>query len=666
MLRRSTFNRECVAAATGDHNSIYGDKQLTHTKPCAVGVLSEPISGLLTTCMRMYRPILTVLLCLVTTCAILTADAGLSPAIGADESEAETTAAPDKPRKEAKQGVSAEVPAKPDTIDRPDLENDPELYFLMAEQALADKDYDSAIAYYRKALELDPESAVAVARLGELLLRRNKLGDALIMARHARLLDPDYDMAGGLAWKIEKLLVVIERIFQTYGPEAPALSTAKSVLEGTPDSGPLLEELGRLQASLGLYGEAVETFNRMIDKYPQAIKAYVYIGRVYAESGQYDEAIAAFEKLLNRGPGIAAQAQVELGRVYMLKKELDEAEKHFRQAVKIDPTDTRALTFLAQLLLTEKKYDEAYKVFEQLSELLPSDMRIKIRMALILSARKQYDKAENLLNEILEKRPGVSQQIRYQLGRIYREQGRTEEAEKEFLKIQKGSPDYLRSRIVMALMFLRSRDYAKALMYAGQAIEEDPMDADLYHLRGSILEELVRYQEAIDNYKKALATAPENTRIRYSLGNVYEKSGRRSKSLEAMERILEEEPEDAGAANFIGYTLLMMGKDIERAEELITQAHDRKPDDGYIMDSVAWMLYKQGKTEEALEKLKAAVEKVPADPIIFDHLGDVLVKLDRKKEALDAYEKSLEANPHNVIVQEKKNRLEQELKKSND
>ncbi len=47
---------------------------------------------------------------------------------------------------------------------------------------------------------------------------------------------------------------------------------------------------------------------------------------------------------------------------------------------------------------------------------------------------------------------------------------------------------------------------------------------DLFHIRGSILEELNRYSDAITTYEKALEIDPKNTKIRYSMGNVLEKS----------------------------------------------------------------------------------------------------------------------------------------------
>ena len=46
-------------------------------------------------------------------------------------------------------------------IELPDLEHDPGMYFLLAEQAEAQGDADGVLLYIRKALALDPTSAVS-------------------------------------------------------------------------------------------------------------------------------------------------------------------------------------------------------------------------------------------------------------------------------------------------------------------------------------------------------------------------------------------------------------------------------------------------------------------------------------------------------------------------
>jgi len=539
----------------------------------------------------------------------------------------------------------------PKTIDIPDLEKDPGFYYLMAEQSEALGDAEGVLTYYKKALALDPTSAYLNTRIGTLLARTRKIADALVMAKAAALFDPDYDEA----------YTLLGRIYTVTGDRGRAVEAYTHALDLKPGDRELYVFLGSLQASQKLLAEAEKTFRKMIAQFPEEKEGYFYLGRVYVEDQQYDKAREIFQDLLEKRGETAPQAHVELGGVYAVQKKFPEAENHFREAVKLDPFNINARVSLGQVLASQKKYQEAYQVFEELSNLAPSNVSYQIKMALILAQQKNFDKATEILGKVLQTKPGWDQ-VRFQLGRVLREQGKIEDAEREFSQIQKGQETFVNSRVMLAIMFLRTKDLGKALRYINEVVDSDTKDTDILHIKGSILEELNRYDEALKVYQRALEVEPKNSRIRYSQGNVLEKSGRRSKGLQEMERILAETPDDASAMNFIGYTMVVSGQDLGKAERLIRRALELKPDDGYILDSLAWVLYKTGKIDESLALLEKASEKVNTDPIVAEHLGDVLLAKQRKQEALEAYKRSLSINPDNIVVQEKQRKLEEELK----
>ena len=72
---------------------------------------------------------------------------------------------------------------------------------------------------------------------------------------------------------------------------------------------------------------------------------------------------------------------------------------------------------------------------------------------------------------------------------------------------------------------------------------------------------------------------------------LYEKNGDNATAMRYMEDILKMEPDNAGALNFIGYSFAEKGINLDRAEELIKKALEKRPDDGYIIDSLGWVFY---------------------------------------------------------------------------
>ena len=66
---------------------------------------------------------------------------------------------------------------------------------------------------------------------------------------------------------------------------------------------------------------------------------------------------------------------------------------------------------------------------------------------------------------------------------------------------------------------------------------------------------------------------------------------------------------------------------------MIEKAVSKRPEDGYVVDSLGWVFYRLGRYEEAVKYLERAVELRPQDPIINDHLGDAYWRAGRKLEA---------------------------------
>ncbi|MBP1731840.1 MAG: hypothetical protein H6Q55_2269, partial [Deltaproteobacteria bacterium] len=137
------------------------------------------------------------------------------------------------------------------------------------------------------------------------------------------------------------------------------------------------------------------------------------------------------------------------------------------------------------------------------------------------------------------------------------------------------------------------------------------------------------------------------------------------KAVEYMEQVLKIEPEHANALNFIGYTWAEKGINLDRAEQMISKALEKKPGDGYIQDSLGWVYYQKGDYQKALEELMKAHNRVPDDPMIAEHIGDVYVKLGDRANAVSFYEKALSLDKkgeRKQIVEDKLKGLEQKKK----
>ena len=108
-------------------------------------------------------------------------------------------------------------------------------------------------------------------------------------------------------------------------------------------------------------------------------------------------------------------------------------------------------------------------------------------------------------------------------------------------------------------------------------------------------------------------------------------------------------PNNPQVLNYLGYSWIDQGININEALEMIVNAAQQRPDDGYIIDSLGWAYFQIGNYEEAVINLEKAASLV-SDSVIIDHLGDALFFTGRKIEAVFQWKRALEFNPSDELI----------------
>ena len=163
-------------------------------------------------------------------------------------------------------------------------------------------------------------------------------------------------------------------------------------------------------------------------------------------------------------------------------------------------------------------------------------------------------------------------------------------------------------------------------------------------LHAGYLMEKKRLAEAREVLETALKARPEDEDLLYQFGAVLDRLGDRKTALGVMQRIVDRNPEHADALNYIGYTLVEEKRELERALSLIKKADKLKPDNGYIVDSLAWAYYRLGRLDEAWRQISRAVTLSQDDPTMWEHYGDIARDSGRRDKAVKGYKTALKLN----------------------
>ena len=166
---------------------------------------------------------------------------------------------------------------------------------------------------------------------------------------------------------------------------------------------------------------------------------------------------------------------------------------------------------------------------------------------------------------------------------------------------------------------------------------------------GDLLRREERYAEAAAAYTRGidLLNPPEDRHwsLFYSRGIAFERAKDWARAEPDFRKALELNPDQPQVLNYLGYSLLDMNQRIDEALAMIERAVAQRPEDGYIVDSLAWGLFLTGRYDEAVGHMERASLLMPVDPIVTDHLGDVYWAVGRKREAEFQWHRALSFEP---------------------
>ena len=235
----------------------------------------------------------------------------------------------------------------------------------------------------------------------------------------------------------------------------------------------------------------------------------------------------------------------------------------------------------------------------------------------------------------------------FSLGQLLSERAREDLAINVYRQIGSDTPYswYARLSIADALHGQEKIDEAVGILQAMADERQERSDvmrtlADLFRIEK-------QFEEAIEAYGEAFARedGEADWRLHYTRGIALERAEQWERAEADFLAALALEPDQPLVLNYLGYSWVEQGVELERAKAMIETAVSKRPEDGYITDSLGWVLFRLGDYEGAVVHLERAVTLEPGDPVINDHLGDAYWLVGRKLEARYQWLRALSLEP---------------------
>lgn len=468
--------------------------------------------------------------------------------------------------------------------------------------------HDEAEKVLRSVLQRNPDSEQALEQLGQLLLDGGRSQEAIQLLQQAA--------SNGASPEIYDLLGNAYTQVKDY---AHAEDAYRQAVNEDPDESSHRHGLAQALASEDKYAAALEQYKKLTELEPGTAENYLRMGQLYRRLGKFDEAESSLLRAKQLAPG-SLEVLYSEALLYEDQARYDDAAKILTDALSglKSQTDTEenpnALSILDEQLgrvyVEQGNYPAAINTYQQMSQLGP-DAKKRAQMLLIDAYRQghELDEAISVTKKGLAEAP-KDQSLIVTLAMLYGEKGDADAATKLLTPLLQGTSADQEIYLDLAQVQERGRKYDEAAKSAAKALElaRQPSDkVTAYFMFGAIRERQKHYDQAEDQFRKALAIDPDN----------------------------------AAVLNYYGYMLADRGLRLPEATAMIQHAVSQEPANGAYLDSLGWAFYKQNKLAEAEEYLRKAVARENNDPTILGHLGDVYLKLGQNDQAAETYERAL-------------------------
>ena len=348
-------------------------------------------------------------------------------------------------------------------------------------------------------------------------------------------------------------------------------------------------------AGLNKYEEAIEKFNYALsleDEEKDLAFIYSQLGWCNRQLGNYEKALDYHIKSKEEGRN-DAWINVEIAMCYENLGDYEKALDYALIAYDLDRDDIRSLSEVGWIYDCMDKYDDGLPFLLRAEELGRDDEWLNTEIALNLGRNGKIKEAIERLNKSLtmvdedniSQRIFINSEMAWLYGNL--EEPQPEEAIK-YLNIAKelGRDDaWLHSQLGYQLGYDPEKS-EEALEHFERAIELGRSDAWIFEVKGIVLLDLKRYEEALDSFRKAY-TEDNNGWYLYSMGRCLRGLERYEEAieilLESREISLAEEDVVDGEDFELAYCYIGIG-DKENAQKYLDSARDSVTQRGVLND----------------------------------------------------------------------------------
>lgn len=414
-----------------------------------------------------------------------------------------------------------------------------------------------AILEFKNAIKEMPKDPEAGYQLGMAYLIAGQVRNAIGEFQRVVGIDPKYAPAQ---------LKLADLMLSTHYQDLirQAADELQALLNQAPDSTGVAGRLALAEWSLGRPEEAEKRLQQSLERFPSDLAASVTLARLKLSRHDANGALDVLQKAARNSPKSAAAATA-LGELYRMTGRTAEAEAELRRGLGLDPTDGLALLSLASIELANQRPQEAEANLRRLSNLSASSYKV-------------------LYGDFLWRA------------------GRREEALAEFQRQAKLAPADRQARGRLVEAYLQTGRTGDAQKLLGEALKQNPKDADALLQRSTIELQAGRVDEAGTDLNQVIRFIPNSAEAHFAMSAVDKSRGLAYNERQELSESLRLKPDLMPARLWLVQSLLV-ANEYRAALDVLNQAPASQQQVLAIAIERNWALLFLGRGQEVQSNL---------------------------------------------------------------
>jgi tetratricopeptide (TPR) repeat protein len=573
--------------------------------------------------------------------------------------------------------------------------------FMLGRHLETADDIPGAIAAFKRAVLLDPQSSDIVAELAGLYMRQSRLEEAIAAGEQALKVEPANREAHRVLGIVYATLVESGRRntrAQQNGTAmadnlAKAVQHLEKAIDRQIDSDPNVRAtLARLYLASGAADKAIPLLIELVSQEPGWTDGPSLLAEAYAGAGRDAEAITWLETSAGDDPDLYAT----LAGFYERQRRWKDAANAYQKALVASPRNADLKLQYASALMNVGGRDALTKARDALTDIIaarPTDVRSLFQLsqvqrrlgdlgaaeaaarrviaqnsrspmgyyalAMALEERREYQGVVDALQPAaasFRANPGANPAsdlglLLPHLGFAYQELGAFDKAIAVFDEAHKLSPADPTVTSYLAQANLSAKKYGAVIDLTRKARADNPGELRLARLEAQALRQSGKADEAV-SVLQDFAKTQNTPEAHVALAQIYSESKRGAEAVKVLQDAQAKFPDDTTIGFELG-AVLDKQKKFAESEATFRQILRKDPDNAPALNYIGYMLAERGeRLNESVDLLKKALAIEPDNGSYLDSLGWAYYKADKLPLALDNLQRAADQLKANSVIQD--------------